>query len=57
MGKIIACFPLILREQQGKLHVQQLYCCMCIRCRGNVFTEPLPSNVREDTQTHTKMIS
>jgi hypothetical protein len=24
-----------------------------IRCRGNVFTEPLPSNER-DTQTHTR---
>jgi hypothetical protein len=22
------------------------YCCVCIRCRGNVFTKPLSSNVR-----------
>jgi hypothetical protein len=28
-----------------KHRVQQFfYCCVCIRCRGNVFTEPLPSN-------------
>jgi hypothetical protein len=25
---------------------QFLYCCLCIRCRGNSFTEPLPSNGR-----------
>jgi hypothetical protein len=26
-----------------------------LRCRGNVFTEPLPSNDRRDTQTHRLM--
>jgi hypothetical protein len=35
-----------------KTTVQQfLYCCVCIRCRGNVFTEPLPRNDSGDTQT------
>jgi hypothetical protein len=34
-----------LHEQSKKHSLQQnLYCCMRIRCRGNVFTEPLPSN-------------
>jgi hypothetical protein len=28
-----------------KRRVQQFFfCCVCIHCRGNVFTEPLPSN-------------
>jgi hypothetical protein len=26
----------------------------CIRCRGNVFTEPLPSKERKDTHTDTQ---
>jgi hypothetical protein len=25
---------------------------MCIRCRGNVFTEPLSRNIRRETQAH-----
>jgi hypothetical protein len=33
-------------------HVQQFfYCGMCVCCRGNVFTVPLPSKVTWDTQT------
>jgi hypothetical protein len=41
----IQCF---IRHRPHKKHrVQQLfYCCVCIRCRGNVFIEPLPSNGR-----------
>jgi hypothetical protein len=41
-----------------KHRVQQFfYCCLCIRCSGNVFTDPLPSNVRgtrrpTDTRSH-----
>jgi hypothetical protein len=39
-----------------KRHVLQFfYCRVCIRCRGNVFTESLPSNDKgsgSDTQTH-----
>jgi hypothetical protein len=28
-------------------HVQQFfYCCVCVRCRGRMFAEPLPSNGR-----------
>jgi hypothetical protein len=30
---------------------QLLYRCMCIRCRDNVFTGPLPRNDRKDTYT------
>jgi hypothetical protein len=38
-----------------KRRVQQFfYRCLCIRYRGNVSTEPLPSNDRGDTQTHTQ---
>jgi hypothetical protein len=46
-------FHFILLHRKNR--VQQLfYCCVCVRCRGNVFTEPLPRNVRRghtDTQT------
>jgi hypothetical protein len=38
-------FPLVRHEPHIKRRVQQyFYCCVCIRCRGNVFTEPLPSS-------------
>jgi hypothetical protein len=41
-----------------KLCVQQFfYCCACICYRSNVSTEPLPSNDRGDTHTHTQMDS
>jgi hypothetical protein len=34
----IAYFPLILHEPSRKRHGQQFFnCCVCIRCRGNVF--------------------
>jgi hypothetical protein len=40
-------FPLIRHGAHRKLGVQQFfYFCVCIRCRRNVFTEPLPSNDR-----------
>jgi hypothetical protein len=40
--------PLIRHGPHRKQLVQQFfYCCMCIRCRGNVFTEPLPSSDRD----------
>jgi hypothetical protein len=58
--------PLIRHRPQWKRRVQQLlYCYVCIRYRGNVsteplpssdkgtFTEPLPSNDRRDTHTQT----
>jgi hypothetical protein len=36
-----------------KHHVKQFfYCCVCIRCGGNVFTDPLPSNDRWHTKTY-----
>jgi hypothetical protein len=39
--ELIAYFPLI--------RVQQFYCCVCIRCRHNIFAEPLLS---KDTGLH-----
>jgi hypothetical protein len=43
--ELIAYFSLIPHAPHRKRRVQQLfYCCMCIRYRGNVFTEPLASN-------------
>jgi hypothetical protein len=39
-------FPLTRHESNKKRHVQQVFYCVLIRCRGNVFTEPLPSNDR-----------
>jgi hypothetical protein len=50
--ELIACFPLIRHGPHRNRRVQQfIYCCVCIRCRVNVFTEPLPSNDRMDTHT------
>jgi hypothetical protein len=41
---------MLRHEPHRKRHVQQFsYCCVFIRFRGNVFTEPLPSN---DTGIH-----
>jgi hypothetical protein len=48
--ELIAYFPFIRHGAQRKRRVQQLiYWCVCIRCRGNVFTKPLPSS---DNRTH-----
>jgi hypothetical protein len=45
--ELIAYFSLLRHVQHRKRHVQQsFYWCLCIRCRGNVFTNPLPSNDR-----------
>jgi hypothetical protein len=33
-------------------HIGFFYCCVCIRCRGNVFTEQLPSNDKGNTYCH-----
>jgi hypothetical protein len=42
--------PSIRHVPHKKLRVQQfVYCCMCIHCCGNVFTEPLLSTERRDT--------
>jgi cytochrome c oxidase assembly factor CtaG len=51
--ELIAYFPLIRHGQHRKRCVQKFYCCVCIRCRGNVYTEPLPTNYREYTHKHT----
>jgi hypothetical protein len=46
---------LIRHGPHWKLRVQQFfYCGVCIHYRGNVSTEPLPSNDRGDTHTHTQ---
>jgi hypothetical protein len=45
---------LIRHGPHWKRRVQQFfYCCLCIRYRGNVSTEPLPSNDKGDTHTAT----
>jgi hypothetical protein len=53
--ELIAYFPLILHGPHRKRSVRNLfYCCLCVRCRGNVFTDPLPSNEWKDTFTDTQ---
>jgi hypothetical protein len=43
---------LIQHGPPTKRRVQEFYCCVCIRWRGNVLSKPLPSNDRGlDTQT------
>jgi hypothetical protein len=44
LGKLIAYFPLIRHGPQRRRPAQQFCCSVCIRCRGNVFSEPFPSN-------------
>jgi hypothetical protein len=45
LGRTNRLFSLIRHGPHWKRRVQQfLYCCVCIRYRGNVSTEPLPSN-------------
>jgi hypothetical protein len=45
--ELIAYFPLIRYGPQRKRHVQQFcHCCVFIRWRCSVLTEPLPSNDR-----------
>jgi hypothetical protein len=45
----MAYFPLICHGPYIKRRFQKFfYCCVCIRCRGNVFAEPLPNNVQTD---------
>jgi hypothetical protein len=43
---LIAYFPLIRYGPHIKRLQQFSYCCVSIRCSGNVFTEPLPSKER-----------
>jgi hypothetical protein len=51
--KLIAYFPLIRHGPHWKRLVQQFYRCVCVRCRGNNFTEALPSNDKDiHIQTH-----
>jgi hypothetical protein len=47
LGRTNDLLSLIRHEQHSKRSVQQFfYSCVCIRYRGNVSTEPLPSNDR-----------
>jgi hypothetical protein len=47
-------FPLIQHGPHRKRRVQQFfYCCLCIHCHGNIFTEPLFKKIKgytKDTQ-------
>jgi hypothetical protein len=45
--QLIIYVPLMRRGPHRKLRLQRFfYCCVCIRCPGNGFTEPIPSNDR-----------
>jgi hypothetical protein len=47
LGRTNRLLSLIRHGPHRKRHVQQFfYCCVCIRYRGNVSTEPLPGNDR-----------
>jgi hypothetical protein len=47
LGRTNRLLPLIWHGPHWKRRVQQFfYCCVCIRYRGNVSTQPLPSNHR-----------
>jgi hypothetical protein len=51
--ELITYFPLIRHGQQRKRRAQQFYYCVCT-CRGNIYTETLPSNdmgIHTGTQT------
>jgi hypothetical protein len=43
-NKVREEFPSLRHESFGKRRVQQFFCCVYICCRGEVSTEPLPSN-------------
>jgi hypothetical protein len=50
---IAHCF-LIHHGQRRNRRVQQFFCCIFIRCFGNMFTEPLPGNSKGiHIQAHT----
>jgi hypothetical protein len=48
-GKLITYFTLIRHGPHRKRFLQQFFHSVCIRCRCNVFTKPLPSNDKGDT--------
>jgi hypothetical protein len=49
----MAYFHLTRHGPHRKRRIQQFYSCLCIGCRDNVFTEPLPNNDRRiHIQTH-----
>jgi hypothetical protein len=55
--ELIPYFPMVRQRPHRRRHIQQFfYFCACIRCRVNVFAEPLPSHERGiHIQTHTLM--
>jgi hypothetical protein len=54
LGRTNRLLSFIQHGPHWKRRAQQFFdCCVCIRYRGNVSTEPLPTNDRGDTQTHT----
>jgi hypothetical protein len=53
--ELIASFSFIRHEPHRKRRVQQFcYCCVCIRCRGNVLTIPFLATIG-DTHTDTQI--
>jgi hypothetical protein len=56
LEELIAYFPSIRHGPHRKRRIQKsFYCCVCIRCRANVFTESLPSN-HMDGYTHRQQV-
>jgi hypothetical protein len=47
--------PLIRHQPHRERPLQFSYRCVCILYSGNVFTEPLPSNAKEDVQKGTRI--
>jgi hypothetical protein len=43
----IAYFPFIHGTHRKRLVRQLFYCCMCIRCRSDVITEPLRNDIKK----------
>jgi hypothetical protein len=53
--ELMSCSPLVRHGLNRRWRVHKFfYCCVCIRCHSNVFTEPLSSNNKGiHIQTHT----
>jgi hypothetical protein len=55
LGRTNRLLSLTRHGPHWKRRVQQFFCCcVCLRYRGNVATEPLPSNDKGDKHTHTE---
>jgi 5-methylthioribose kinase len=57
LGRTIRLLSFDTTRKHRKRRVQEFfYCCLCILCRGNVFTEPLTSNDEGDRNTDTEKV-